>query len=82
MTTNTYVYSLLLLYFQIKKSDVDSFAPGKIVPECVLLLRWIKKDQQPVGLLHKVPLLGAGEQDFFTLYIEDSGTNVIIITLI
>ena len=79
MTPSMTMHNYIKLTFQIKKAAVDSFAPGKRIPECVLVLHWTNTDQPPKYLMHKVPLLGASDQEYFMLYIEDSGTNLLCI---
>ena len=54
---------------QIKKDLVDNFSSESTwVPECVLLLEWMRKGEAPETLKYKVKLKGTGEEsDFFRI---------------
>ena len=48
---------------------MDDFSSEKtVVPECVLLLKWLQKDKTPELLEYKMKLKGTGEEiDFFRI---------------
>ena len=59
---------LSVLLCQITKRQVDQFVPGRQVPCCLLSVKWIGQQEQPVELVHRVQLLGAKEPfDFFLI---------------
>ena len=48
---------------------MDNFSShSTLVPECVLLLKWLQKDKDPDPLDYKIELKGTGvESDFFRI---------------
>ena len=62
-----------LLFAQIRKSNVDRFSYGQMIPKCELLFRWPHTDRPHVCLEHEMNLLGAKGCSSFTLYIPDAG---------
>jgi len=50
-----------------------------MIPECVLLLKWLKKDGTPNTLEYKVKLLGTGIENDFIWLIHDPGQWLYII---
>ena len=54
---------------QIERDRVDNFSSENTwVPECVLLLKWLRNDRNPNPLIYRVKLVGTGrENDFFRI---------------
>ena len=67
-------YYVVAYHFQqIKKSNVDHFSSGQMIPKCELLLRWPHREIPHVCLEHDIELTGAKGCSYFTLYVPDEG---------
>ena len=76
----------LNLNLQITKKQVDSFTPGKKIPSCQLVAKWIGQGK-PSELSHKVTLMGAKEpSNFFHIVLNNDsnipGTHFIVLHVI
>ena len=62
---------------QIKKYEVDCFAPGKRVPSCQLYIKWNGENEQSNELLYNVQLVGAKEP-FNFFWIHSPATTLLL----
>jgi len=65
------------------RMHADQLEPGRWIPECQLIVQWMREDQSPVHLMHKVHLIGAKvPYNFFHLTLnpawEGSGFIILI----
>ena len=58
---------------QISREDVDQFLPGRVMPECQLVVQWERDGQRPVRLRQKVDLTGARAPHTFIYLIVNPG---------
>ena len=63
--------SSVYFFAQILKDDIGNIRPGGYVPaKCELIVRWMKKDEPPEFLEHRVNLKGVQLPEYFTICLD------------